>query len=742
MFASLLLAAAALAGPPAVPLSHPPGIAAVIGQVTDSAGAPIASARVALVELNRATTTDDSGRYRLSDVPTGTWSLSVSQIGFKPVVRRLTVGEGDVTVNVSLTRTRIELPSIQVTASPIATTSLTSPQPLGVLTEGDLQLAPAQSLGQTLEHLPGLRNLSTGNGIGKPVIRGLTSNRVLVLENGSRVESQQWGDEHGPNVDASDAERVEVIRGPQSVLYGSDALGGVVNVITRPLPEALERPAFVDASAVAGFSSNGSAPEGSLALEGASGGFGWRLGGMGRTSGDVRTPAGDLSNSGAGNYNLRGAAGWHAGWGTITGDLAWRDEKVEIHEDPAEEPGATPFQRIGDLRARGTVNLALGSSRVDVIGGWQQNRRREFEEAGTDEVALGLTSRTGTLETHFHHAPLGPLVGTLGLSLTRSEVSTFGEELLVPESRDLALGLFVFEQTELGRWTLTAGARFDARTLEVSAEPGLGTPDDERDWTALTGSLGLLYRVSEPMAVVLNLGRGYRAPSAFELYANGVHEGTVRFERGDPTLEEEISFNADLALRLQAGAVSAEAGVFHNRIADYIFPDPTGLVDPASGLQIYDYVQGDSRLVGVEVSADVHPSAWLHLRAGADYTEGDNLDTDQPLPFVAPFRAQLTGRADLPDRGALLDPYVWLGGEANSRQTRLDPDDFAPAGYGLLNAGLGFRLGVGTTPLQVDVVARNLLDHRYRSFLSRYKAYADDPGRNVTIRVRAGFALR
>ncbi|HJS46659.1 MAG TPA: TonB-dependent receptor [Gemmatimonadales bacterium] len=737
MISSLLFTAALLGGPSPLP----PGAGTLSGLVTDSAGAPLASARVALVELNRATLTDPAGRYTFSEVPSGTWSVSFSLIGYRPVVRRVTVGAAAVSLDATLHQSLIELPALQVTASPIATTSLTSPQPLGLLTEGDLQLAPAQNLGQTLEHLPGLRNLSTGNGIGKPVIRGLTSNRVLVLENGSRVESQQWGDEHGPNVEASDAERVEVIRGPQSVLYGSDALGGVVNVITRPVPEALDRPGFVDARVALGYSTNGTAPEGSLALEGASGGVGYRLGATGRASDDVRTPGGHLANSGAGNYTLRGAAGWHAAWGTLQGEVAWRDEKVEIHEDPAEETGATPFQRIGDFRSRGTLNLALGSSRLDLIGGWQENRRREFEAAGDAAVALGLASRTGTLEAHLHHAPLGPLVGTVGLSLAHTDVGTFGEEFLVPESRDLAFGVFAFEQGELGRLTITAGARFDARSLEVDAEPALGNPDDSRDWTAATGSLGLLYRVAEPVAVVLNLGRGYRAPSAFELYANGVHEGTVRFERGNAALEEETSLNTDLALRVQTGAVNAEAGVFHNRIANYIFADPTGLVDPGSGLQVHDYVQGDARLVGVEASMDAHPRDWLHLRASADHVRGDNLDTDQPLPFIAPFRAQLTARAELGSRGSLQDWYFWAGGEANARQERLDPDDVAPPGYGLLHAGIGFRLALGDAPIAVDVIGRNLLDHSYRSFLSRYKLYAEDPGRNVTVRMRTEFGL-
>ena len=202
--------------------------------------------------------------------------MSFSAIGYAPQVHRVTLADEDVTLDVELKPSLVELPDLQVTAAPVATTSLTSPQPVSVLGGSDLQSSRSATLGETVSALPGVRSFSTGAGIGKPVIRGLSSNRVLVLADGERVESQQWGDEHGPQIEAGEADRIEVIRGPASVLYGSDALGGVINVVTPPLPDALGRDAFVGGRAVASYSTNNEQPDGTLAVEGASGGLGFR----------------------------------------------------------------------------------------------------------------------------------------------------------------------------------------------------------------------------------------------------------------------------------------------------------------------------------------------------------------------------------------------------------------------------------------------------------------------------------
>jgi iron complex outermembrane receptor protein len=241
------------------------------------------------------------------------------------------------------------------------------------------------------------------------------------------------------------------------------------------------------------------------------------------------------------------------------------------------------------------------------------------------------------------------------------------------------------------------------------------------------------------VALVLNVGRGYRAPTAFDLFSNGVHEGTVRFERGDPTLKNETSINTDLAVRVQTSALSAEVGAFANYIDNFIFPDPTGETDPESGFQIFDITQGNARLTGFEAAVEYHATPWLHLRGGADYTRGQNRSTDTPLPFIPPFRATYSVRFEGGDGGRFQHPYFSIGGESNSRQTNLDPEDFAPDGYTLMNLGAGVAIPMGERTVALDVQLRNALDKEYANFLSRYKTYALDPGRNFVVRVTAAF---
>jgi iron complex outermembrane receptor protein len=738
----LLMAAALLAATPGtgeLAAPNPPPARALSGHVTDLSGNPLFQARVTVLEANRTTTTDLEGHYTVPGLPGGTYGVSFSAIGYAPQVQRVTLADEDVSLDVALKPSLVELPDLQVTAAPVATTSLTSPQPVSVLGGSDLQSSRSATLGETVSALPGVRSFSTGAGVGKPVIRGLSSNRVLVLADGERVESQQWGDEHGPQVEAGEADRIEVIRGPASVLYGSDALGGVVNVVTPPLPDALGRDAFVGGRAVASYSTNNEQPDGTLAVEGASGGLGFRGSFTGRTGSDVRTPARELFNSGLWTVNGSGTVGYRGGWGSVSATYVRRDEKVEIHEDPAEEPDATPFQRIGDDRVNLSGSLPVGASHLDIDVGAARNRRREFEEEGATDVALGLLSRTYTTDLRLHHAPFGRLAGIIGISGLRNSFEKFGEETLIPDNAYNNLGLYAFEQAELGQWNLSVGGRYDYRRLTVEDDAELGVTAQRRTWNSVTGNLGALYRVAEPVALVFNLGRGYRAPTAFDLFSNGVHEGTVRFERGDSTLENETSVNTDLAVRVQTSELSAELGGFANYIDNFIFPDPTGEFDPESGFQIFQITQGNARLTGFEAAMEYHATPWLHLRGTADYTRGQNTSTDTPLPFIPAFRATYSVKLEGGLQGRFQQPYFSIGGESNARQTDLDPEDFAPDGYTLVHLGAGVVVPMGERTMALDFQLRNAFDKEYANFLSRYKTYAPDPGRNFVVRLSAAF---
>ena len=737
MLSSFLLAAALLL----------PG-GAVSGRVTAAGGAPVVEARVSLVELGRQARTDVEGRFQFPGIPSGSYTLSVSAIGFKPVLRRVVVADADQVINLTLTESLVELPPIQVTSTPNATDPLSSPQPTAVVNGEDLHAAQAPSLGETLNQVAGVHSLSTGAGIGKPVIRGLSSNRVLILDEGQRMETQQWGDEHGPNIETAMADRIEVIRGPASVLYGSDALGGVVNIIPRPLPSAEPGTTQVGGELTATYRSNTREPDGAFLLEAAHGNLGVRATLSGRAGDDVRTPDYRLWNSG--NRALGGtlAVGTRGGWGGVTATVSRRDEKVELTD---EDPAATPFQRIGTTRLRVDGDLPLGASRLELKLGAERNRRREFEASGESEAALELLSRNYTADALLHHTVLGQLRGIVGVSGLRTEFDKAGEETLIPNTDVTGLGVYAFEQVTLGRLDLSMGARYDYRYLAVR-DTTLPV-DQDRTWNSLTGNLGLLYRVADPVAVVFNVGRGFRAPSSFDLFSNGVHEGTVAFERGNASLATEKSLNTDLALRLQTTRAAVELGGFVNWVQDFIYTVPTGQTDPGSGFQVYDVTQGNARLSGVELAGQVHPTRWLHLQGTADYVRGTNTSTGNPLPAMPPFRVTWNVRLETAGRGLFSEPYFLFSGESHARQGRLDPAEasffadafggkgYRSAAYSLVNLGGGFSLGPSPKALHVDLVVRNLFNTAYADFLSRLKTNAENPGigRNVVLRLSSTF---
>jgi iron complex outermembrane receptor protein len=716
-------------------------LGSISGRVSDPAGAPLAGVRVGIVEIGRTATTGDDGRFVLTRVPNGTYTLSFTVIGYAPRVQRVTLGETDLDLTISMKPSVIEVSGVQVTATPNATAPLVSPQPTAVVGTAELETAQAPNLGETLSGLAGVHSWSTGTGIGKPVIRGLTSNRVLVLDNGQRLETAQWGDEHSPNIETADAERIEVIRGPASVLYGSDALGGVVNVIKKELPDAIGQTGFVHGDLTAGFGTNNREPDGTLGFEGAHDGFGFRASVTGRRSQDVRTPSYTVWNSGNQALDGTGSVGVRSSWGSLSGTLTQRNEKIGLTD---EDPTATPTQRIATTLGRTDLTLPLGAARLEVTTGYERNRRREFEDATTDVVSLGLLTQTYTLDAHYHHAPIGPLAGVLGFSGVRTRFEKFGEETLIPNTTGYGAGVYGFEQADLGRWNLSFGARFDYRHLGVENDTVIGVAAQVRTYNSVTGNVGLLFHVAEPVAIVLNFGRGFRAPSSFDLFANGVHEGTVSFERGNPSLRTETSLNTDLAVRVQSDRLALELGGFVNLIQDYIYTVPTGQVDSASGFQIYDATQGDARLAGVELSAEYHPARILHLQGTADYVRGQNTTTDQPLPNMPPFRATYSARLEGPGTHAFQNPYVSIGGQTNSAQTRLDPAEalfysqaFGGAGYRstaytLVNVGAGFALPTGRSALRIDVSLKNALNQSYADYLSRIKTNAPNPGMGRT----------
>lgn len=728
------------------------------GRVTDSqTGAPLPGATVFLPQLTTGAATDVDGRYTIPLPAPGAYRVVVSFVGYTPRTEAVTVADGSTPYDVALAPAVVEAPALTVTARSRASDVLSTPQSVAVVDARQLQREATGSPLDALADVAGVRLLRTGPSIAKPVIRGLTSQRVLVVNDGVRQEGQGWGDEHGPEIGGANVDGIEVVRGPASLLYGSDALGGVVQTIQGdlfdlgPLGGEAQATGLTVAQQTAGHVRLGT----SLDEWGAE----LRAGGL--RSGQVRTPSDALPlipNTAQEQTSVALRAGRQFGEGShIIAEAGRFDQRLGLFEpDEAEELAdlgrfdiGEPYQRVQHDRAVVRSDMRLGADRLEVVGALQQNQRREFghehgaEKLVEEDPALFLRLTTGTLDARFHHRPIGRFFGTLGASGMWQQNETLAEETLIPGGTTVNGAVYATEQLVLSRLTLDAGLRLDARQLDVDAAPDLGVDAQSRSYTALTGALGAAYQPRSDLSFAANLGRAYRAPVLQELFGNGVHEGTLRFERGNADLAPETSLAVDGVVRYLSPHVYAEASAFVNMIAGYIYPRATAEVDEDSGFRIYDFDQADARLVGGEFRVDIHPHALhgLGLHVDGDYTRGDNLDADEPLPFVPP--ARLTTRVEYRAEsvGAAREVELRLGPTFVASQTRPELEDDVPTdAYTTWGASASATFQAGAVTLTPLLAVDNLTDTEYVDPLSRYRPYGvAAPGRSVRFSLNVGF---
>ena len=712
------------------------------GRVADPDGDPVAGATVTVVELHRVALTRADGAYRFADLPPGHYTITVRGLGFAPVARDVTI-RGATTLSVTLTRTAIWVEPLTITATRAPLAAGLSPLPTEALSEDRLRRAQSVSLAHALANLPGVNALSTGQQIGKPVIRGLTGPRVLVLEDGSRLEDYSWSDEDGPSVDARLAQRVEVIRGPASVLYGSDALGGVVNVIPEDLPDANGGPRALRSGFEISGASNNAELEGAARLEGASGGWGWRLFGIGRFASSLHTPAGELDNTGFNALSGEAAVGRRGARASTTLRYTRYGGEFKLLEAEGPATGETggPERKLSDDRVQFAGDYLVGGVRLETKAQWQRHSLIEVSDTGVspggqplEGTAFDLLLTTFTIDALAHHTAGARVAGTLGVSGVAQSNDTRGRVPLVPDARVRSGAVFGFEQASLGRVRVLAGARVDVRHLSLAAQT--------RDYTAFAGNVGIVYGIGAA-ALTANVGRAWRAPTLFELFSNGPHLGEARYEIGDAGLEPEAGTNLDVGVRWQSGRVRAELAAYRNAVDRYIFITPTDSfvtvsTSPPDSLRVYRYQQADARLLGGEAELEVAVAAALSVRARADAVRGTNRATWEPLPLMPPARLALGAELHRTGVGWAHRAYAGAEVEVATRQTRLNPLDIPTGGYTLLNLSAGLTRPMLGRIGRVDLAVQNVANVSYRSFLSRYKEFALDPGRNVVLRVSVG----
>jgi len=720
------------------------------GRVVARDGHAVAGATVVVVELHRIALTQTDGQFRFADMPAGSYTVTVRRLGFAPLARQVSVA-ASTTLDLTLERTSVWVEPVTVTATRAPLDVFSSPLPTEALSEDRLRRAQSVSLAHALAQLPGINALSTGQQIGKPVIRGLAGPRVLVLEDGSRLEDYSWSDEDGPSVDARLAQRVEVIRGPASVLYGSDALGGVVNVIPEELPDANGGPRTMHTGFEISGASNNAEFEGAARVEGASGGWGWRLFGIGRFASSLHTPVGELDNTGFSAMSGEAVVGARGARGSTT--LRYTryggEFKLLEAEGPATGETGRPERKLSDDRVQLAGDYLLGGVRVETKAQWQRHSLVEVADTGVsaggaplEGTAFDLLLNTLTLDVLAHHTAGARVHGTLGVSGLTQSNDTRGRIPLVPDARVRSGAVFAFEQAVLGRLSLLAGARVDVRRLTADSNAKLGLSSQTRDYTAFSGNVGIVYRMGAA-ALTANLGRAWRAPTLFELYSNGAHLGEARYEIGDRGLKPEAGMNVDAAVRWQRGRIRAELAGYRNAIGRFVYITPTDSfvtvsTSPPDSLRVYRYQQANARLVGGEAAVEVEVARPLTLHARADAVRGTNRATGDPLPLLPPARVALGAELHRIAFSWADRTYAGAEVEVTTRQTRLNPLDIPTGGHTLLNLSAGIVRPLFGRVCHVDITVRNATNVSYRSFLSRYKEFALDPGRNVVLRISLG----
>ena len=668
----------------------------------------------------------------------------------------------------------VELDAIEVTAGvPVPGDPMLQAANVDVLAGEELRRRERFTLGETLEALPGVSSINTGTTVGKPVIRGLTGNQIQVLSNGIGVDYQQYGERHPPNIDPFLAGRIEVVRGASSLLYGSGALGGAIDV---------QAPAFV-------FSPQGeSEASGDTLFVFHSNNEQWDVGARARASSDRLSIDAGLIRRSAGNLNTpnaeTAAESGDPSDPKFTGELPFTD-----FDQINGQLGLGVLTDIGEFGVRYSqwnnennyllptgkgIGLWLRDDLLQLTGampfasGWElkptlswQNNLRRANSAGTP-LSAGYD---GTINLEFDryvarleaiHGALGPFDGgTIGVEYANKIQYSRGTTVLAPGGEVSNLALFAFESKDIGALTLQAGLRHDWHSVtgdagRTSASDKLDfTGRDENDFSEFTGSLGGVYRLTDQLAIASNIGRGFRAPSLFELYADGVHGGVAAIQEGNPDLDPETSLNIDLGLRWRSARVQGSATVYRNAISDYIYLEDTG--ESRDDLPVFAYQQDDALLTGLELEARWQVADHLELGGTLDLVRGTNDRTDDDLPLLPADTLRVDATYRFAERGALREPYLTLGvrhaaskdaapGEPFEQFDRLPFGTASTDAYTLVDLDLGFAFrAFGNRLAHVDLAVRNLFDTEYRDFLDTYKGYALSPGRDVRISLSVPF---
>ena len=761
------------------------------GKVTDAkTGEPLAGATIYFPDLRKGVACSDGGTFTITTVAAGKYLVEVSHLGYSSIVETIELGS-NLQKDFALSPTVIENEGVTVTGVAGATSTKKTPIPVNIVRKQDLFRNTSTNLIDNLAKTPGVAQVSTGPAISKPFIRGLGYNRVLVVNDGMKQEGQQWGDEHGIEVDEQNVSRVEILKGPASLMYGSDALAGVVNIISfQPPPEGKTR-----GSIATGFLTNNRQRNLHVDIGGNNKGFVWGVYGSHKAAADYKNKYdGYVFNSKFNENDFGGYIGLNKNWGYSHFYITRFDQHLGLVEGERDDATGkflklvnnggveaeaiataadfrstdpfVPRQRIQHTKIATDNSFNIGKNRLTFVLGYQRNQRQEFGNV-LDPDEKGLYFDLGTIDYNlqYHFAEKKNWKTTIGINGMQQSNANKGIEFLIPAYSLFDIGGFVYSQKKINNLTLSGGLRFDNRSVN-SKELMLGVDEKfaafKKNFSNISGSAGLAYQASKKVTLKFNVARGFRAPSIPELASNGAHEGTNRYEYGEQNLKSETSLQTDAGIELSTEHVSFNANLFLNSINNFIYyrklqakaGGDSIIIDGVNQYFAFLFNQNNEKLYGIEFNLDFHPHPldWLHIENTFSWVRGlmsKEQDGSKNLPFIPASRLINEVKVDLFKKGKIIR-NIFASAELENTFAQKNPftgfnTETSTPGYTLINAGIGGEIRNKERVLfNIFIGANNITDVAYQNHLSRLK-YAPEnlvTGRMGVFNMGRNFSLK
>ena len=757
----------------------------------------LSDATVTIRELKLETKTNAKGEFQFKGLCPGNYTVVISHISCQPLTAHIHLKE-DLHKDFELPHTAGQLAEVVVKGSgAIASAGNIT----GDLHGKKLDAVKGQSLGEALKRITGVTTLQTGNNIYKPVIQGLHSNRVLILNNGIRQEGQQWGSEHAPEVDPYLANRLTVIKGASSIRYGGDAIGGVVLVEPKLLPYGV--PGTVAELNTAFFSNNlqgvvSGMVEGSFAKHPA---FAWRLQGTAKRGGNARTPDYWLANSGNQELNMSATAGWNKTTsglelfyslfstkiGIFTGSHIGNVSDLEnaiANGDPPDYIKNVdftykidrPYQQVQHQLAKAKAFFNTGDwGRLNIIGSFQYNKRQEYDIVRTarSNPQLELSLYTTGLDIVLDHFKNSKWKGSVGVS-GMYQSNDINYRFFIPNYQSANLGIFAVEKYTSGNWMLEAGLRYDWKSIDnitdndaapydilMGNEFAPGDPYGTRFFSGVSGNLGANYKLDNWRFTIAG-SSAWRSPQVNELFSDGLHHGAARMETGDPGLKPERSFGIAGAVNFSDSKWDVDVNVYFKRIDDFIFLKPTypPQLTIRGAFPSFEYDQTNARLAGTDIQISYLFDNHFRLAGKASLLRAFDLTNDDWLIQMPSDRYEASAEYLFDGGNKFRETYVRLTVGHVTEQTRVPatgnikvthPDgsvtfesDYAPPppAYTLFGIEAGTDIDVSHRSMTIILGVSNLFNTEYRDYLNSFRYFSDDMGRNISLRVKVPFEFK